>query len=217
MQSCNTANLNPPTPCIEACHPGAYCYVSSEYPPIEQLFDEYYGSSASPMHSVTSCSTNVGFCQQYGSCEHLNHLKDTSGWHSDEVTYSLDIANSVCKPEYIAQSGALECSNVCQPAHCCFSGEYKCSEMKLGQLVCDDYSECSVLYPNYKSTSELFQMAKHIDEVCSEDALKANGRVDCQALCGDRLCCFEDGGELARRVVSVGILRLNAMPLISLM
>jgi len=194
---CNADNLNPPDECIEACHPGACCYVSNSYPPIEQLFDKYYGGSESPMKSVTSCSSNTGFCQQFGSCEHLNNLKDTSSWKSNTVEYELDIAN-VCKPEYIAQFGALECSNVCQPAHCCFSGEYKCDDVQLGNLNCETYNDCGVLYPGYKSSAELFQMAKHIDEICSEDMLgDASSRNECQNLCRDRLCCFDDVGEFA--------------------
>lgn len=192
---CNAANLNPPDECIEACHPGACCYISDEYPPIEQLFNEHYASQ-SPMHSVDSCSANVGFCQQYGACEHLNHLKDTSGWHSDTVTYELDITK-VCRVEYIAQFGALECSNVCQPAHCCFSGEYQCDDVNLGHLDCGgDYRECGVLYPGYKTVEELFQLARDINDACSENSLgTGNGRSKCQFLCRDRLCCFESGGE----------------------
>ena len=138
----------------------------------------------------------MGFCQQFGACEHLNHLKDTSGWDSDTVTYELDIAN-VCKAEYIAQFAALECSNVCQPAHCCFSGEYKCDDVQLGHLNCQNYNECGVLYPGYKSTEELFEMAKHIDEVCADDSfgMMSPGLAECKNLCRDRMCCFEDGGE----------------------
>ena len=192
---CNTANLNPPTACIEACKMGACCYKSNSYPPIEKMFQEQYGNS-SPFRTVEDCSANVGFCQQFGACEHLNHLKDTSGWHSDDVTYELDIA-SVCKPEYIAQFGALECSNVCQPAHCCFSGEYKCDDVQVGHLECEDYSLCSVLYPTYKSTEELFKMAKNIDDMCSETSLETtNGLSKCQFLCKNKSCCFEKGGEL---------------------
>ena len=212
IMECNSGTLTSPTDCIEACHPGACCYVSKEYLPIEQLFDEYYGPNASPMKTMDSCSSNVGFCQQYGACEQLNNLKDTSGWHSDETTYELDIA-SVCQPEYIAQFGALECSNVCQPAHCCFSGEYKCEDMNLSDLNCIGvYAVCGVLYPSVNkatsgtggsssggmSTKELFQMAKQIDEICSEESLsKASGRAGCQDMCKDRLCCFEDGGKLS--------------------
>ena len=58
------------------------------------------------MNEVKACSDNAGYCQQFGSCEHLNHLKDASGWHSEEVTYLLDI-ESVCKASYIARHGAL--------------------------------------------------------------------------------------------------------------
>ncbi|KAL7525072.1 hypothetical protein ACHAXR_001769, partial [Thalassiosira sp. AJA248-18] len=194
IQKCNTANLNPPTECLEACAKGACCYVTSEFLPIERLFDEHYGKKDSPMNSLRTCAaTNVGFCQQYGACEHLNHLKDTSGWHSDEVHFEVDI-ESVCKPTYIAQFGALECSNVCQPAHCCFSGEYNCNDVNLGHLDCKDYKECGVLYPNYKSVSELFEMATHIDEVCSEELIGTSvGRWNCQELCKERLCCFGDG------------------------
>ena len=195
---CNESNLNPPSECIEACNQGACCYISNTYPPIEQLFENYYGGSSStnPFKSESSCSSNVGFCQQFGACEHLNHLKDTSGWDSDTVTYELDIAN-VCKAEYIAQFGALECSNVCQPAHCCFSGEYKCDDVQLGHLNCQNYNECGVLYPGYKSTEELFEMAKHIDEVCADDSfgMMSPGLAECKNLCRDRMCCFEDGGE----------------------
>lgn len=212
MQVCNAANLNPPDACIEACHPGACCYVSSEYPPIARLFDEHYGRSSSPMQTVQSCATNVGFCQQYGSCEHLNHLKDVSGWHSDDVTYELDIAG-VCKAEYVAQFGALECSNVCQPAHCCFSGEYECDDVDFGAGSCGEYEACGVLYPNYVAgspsppapavpaapaapTSKLFELAKRIDETCDEDSIgSASGRAQCQLLCKERLCCFDKGGE----------------------
>ena len=184
---CNEANLNPPDECIEACHGGACCYVSDEYPPIEQLFDNFYGSSENPMKSE-SCSSNTGFCQQYGACEHLNYLKDVSGWHEDTITYELDIS-SVCKAEYIAQFGALECSNVCQPAHCCFSGGYRCDDVQLGHLNCQSYNECAVLYPNYKTTEELFEMAKQIDEIC------ASNRRDCWELCKERMCCFDDGSD----------------------
>jgi len=196
MLKCNAAEINPPTPCIEACNPGVCCYVSDSYPPIEQLFEQYYGHNASPFHTTSSCAQNIGFCQQFGSCEHLNHMKDTSGWDDDDVTYELDIAN-VCKAEYIAQFGALECSNVCQPAHCCFSGEYKCDDVNLGHLDCDNYANCGVLYPGYtppKTKAELFEMAQHIDTVCSEDSVaKASGRSECQKLCKDQLCCFETG------------------------
>ena len=65
----------------------------------------------------------VGFREQFGSCEHLNHLEDTSRWHSEEVTYKVDIAG-VCRVEYVSLFSALECSNVCQLAYCCFSEEY---------------------------------------------------------------------------------------------
>ncbi len=197
MLECNSANVNPPDSCVEACKPGACCYVSDAYPPIEQLFREHFGDD-SPMSYVDSCSSNVGFCQQYGSCEHLNHLKDAEGWNSEDVTYELDIS-SVCKAEYIAQFGALECSNVCQPAHCCFSSEYKCEEVLLGHLACGDYKQCGVLYPNnQESTEELFELAKTIDEICSEDSLSlVSGRKMCQKMCKDSLCCFENGGELS--------------------
>jgi len=194
MLKCNSAELNPPDACIEACYLGACCYVSNSFPPIEQLFDAHYGRGKSPFATVETCADQVGFCQQFGSCEHLNHLVDTSGWHSDEVTYELDIGN-VCKAEYIAQFGALECSNVCQPAHCCFSGEYQCEDVQLGHLDCKDYGACRVLYPSsVKSTAELFLMAQKIDEVCEEDLVDMpEGRANCQALCKDRLCCFEVG------------------------
>eukprot|EP00581_Thalassiosira_minuscula_P010528 CAMPEP_0183712212 /NCGR_PEP_ID=MMETSP0737-20130205/7402_1 /TAXON_ID=385413 /ORGANISM="Thalassiosira miniscula, Strain CCMP1093" /LENGTH=689 /DNA_ID=CAMNT_0025940791 /DNA_START=87 /DNA_END=2153 /DNA_ORIENTATION=+ len=194
IRTCNSANLNPPNECIEACKPGACCYVSDTFPPIQQLFAEFYGPKDTPFQiHFESCAAQLGFCQQFGSCEHLNHLIDTSGWHSDDVTYELDIG-AVCKADHVAQFGALECSNVCQPAHCCFSGEYSCEEVNLGQLDCKDYAPCGVLYPGYKSTKELFQMAEHIDVVCSEENINTmKGRSECQGLCKDRLCCFDDG------------------------
>ena len=146
------------------------------------------------MHSVDSCSSNVGFCQQYGSCEHLNHMKDTSGWHSNDYTYELDI-EGVCSAEYIARYGALECSNVCQPAHCCFSKEYACDEVQLGHLDCNSYRKCQILYPN-KSVEELLQLAEYIDEVCSADSLNSgSSRAECQRQCQGHLCCFDTGGE----------------------
>ena len=194
VMMCNSANLNPPDSCIDACKPGACCYVSDSYPPIEQLFREHFGDD-SPMNDAESCSSNVGFCQQFGSCEHLNRLKDAAGWHGQDVTYELDIA-SVCKVEYIARNGALECSNVCQPAHCCYSLEYKCDDVQLGHLVCGDYRQCGVLYPSLESTEDQFEMAKAIDEVCSEDSLSlVSGRKMCQKMCKDSLCCFDTGGE----------------------
>ena len=196
MAKCNSASINPPDECIEACYPGACCYVSDEYPPIEKLFEDHYGAALSPMKSIDNCSSKVGFCQQFGSCDHLNHLKDSSGWHDDKVTYELDIS-SVCMPEYISKHGALECSNVCQPAHCCFSGEFTCDDANVGNVNCDDYSQCGLLYPkatNEQSTQKLFLLAKQIDEKCSEESLSsANGRSECQNLCKDKLCCFEDG------------------------
>lgn len=188
-------SLNPPDSCIDACKPAACCYVSTAYLPIEQLFDQHYGIDNNPMRSVDSCASNVGFCQQYGSCEHLNHLKDTSGWHSEDYTYELDI-EGVCMAEHIAQFGALECSNVCQPAHCCFSKEYACDDVQLGHLNCDDYSKCQVLYPAPKSMGELLKLAEHIDEVCSIDAMNSvEARSECQDQCKGHLCCFDDGGE----------------------
>ena len=195
MKKCNAANLNPPDECIEACKPGACCYVSSSYLPIEQLLNEYYGAANNPMQNMASCASSFGFCQQYGSCEHLNHMKDVAGWHSDEVNYVVDVSTP-CKAEHIAQFGALECSNVCQPAHCCFSGEYACDDVQLGHLNCDDYKACQVLYPNKKaSTMELLQLAERIDEVCSDSSLKTiGGRTECQAICSDHSCCFDQDG-----------------------
>ena len=195
MKACNAANLNPPKDCIEACRPGACCYVSSSYLPIEQLFDEYHGASNNPMKTVTSCASSVGFCQQYGSCEHLNHMKDVAGWNSDEVNYVVDVSTP-CKAEHIAQFGALQCSNVCQPAHCCFSGEYACDDVQLGHLNCDDYKDCQVLYPTNKmSTEELLKVAKRIDRVCSVSSLKTiGGRAECQDVCSDHSCCFDENG-----------------------
>ena len=147
------------------------------------------------MSNVESCSSNVGFCQQFGSCEHLNHLEETESLNAVDVTYKLDIT-SVCKAEYIAQFGALECSNVCQPAHCCFSQEYKCDDVQLGQIVCGDYMQCGVLYPSQTSTEEMFAMARAIDDVCAEDSLSlVSARKMCQKLCKDHLCCFDTGGE----------------------
>lgn len=196
MAKCNSASINPPDECIEACHPGACCYVSDGYPPIERLFEDHYGAAMSPMKGIDPCSSKVGFCQQFGSCEHLNHLKDSSGWHNDEVTYELDLS-SVCMPEYVSKHGALECSNVCQPAHCCFSGEFTCDDANVGNINCEDYSQCGLLYPKATdeiSTKKLFLLAKQIDEKCSEEYLSsANGRSECQNLCKDKLCCFEDG------------------------
>ena len=195
MQECNAANLNPPDKCIEACKPGACCYVGSSYFPIEQLFNDYYGFANSPMQVADNCASNIGFCQQYGSCEHLNHMKDVAGWNSDEVNYVVDVS-SPCKAEHIAQFGALQCSNVCQPAHCCFSGEYACDDVELGHLNCEDYKACQVLYPNKKvSTKELLELAERIDEVCSAISLKSiGGRAECQDVCNDRLCCFYQDG-----------------------
>merc|ERR1719410_635803 len=41
---------------------------------------------------------------------------------------------------------------------------------------------------------ELFEMAREIDRACSDDSLGLlSGRTKCQSLCGDGLCCFEDG------------------------
>ncbi|KAL7496326.1 hypothetical protein ACHAWT_004860 [Skeletonema menzelii] len=195
MKACNAANLNPPNACLEACKPGACCYVSSSYLPIEQLFDEYYGAANSPMRTVKSCASSVGFCQQYGSCEHLNHMKDVAGWNSDEVNYVVDVSTP-CKAEHIAQFGALQCSNVCQPAHCCFSGEYACDDVQLGHLKCEDYKACQVLYPNKNSsTKELLELAERIDKVCSVSSLTTvGGRAECQDVCSDHLCCFYQDG-----------------------
>jgi len=195
MQKCNSANLNPPNECIEACKAGACCYVSSSYLPIEQLFNDYYGVAKSPFRAVNSCASNIGFCQQYGSCEHLNQMKDVAGWNSDEVNYVVDVSTP-CKAEHIAQFGALQCSNVCQPAHCCFSGEYACDDVQLGHLNCEDYKACQVLYPNKNvSTKELLKLAERIDEVCSASSLKTiGGRAECQDVCSDHLCCFYQDG-----------------------
>jgi len=193
MSACNSANLNPPDKCIEACYPGACCYVTNTFPPIEIFFDKKYGAANNPIRHGATCVKNVGFCQQYGSCEHLNNLKDTSGWHSDDYTYELDV-EGVCRAGYIAQFGALECSNICQPAHCCFSDEYACDEVQLGHLNCDDYAKCAVLYPNRKSTKELMQIAEHIDEICSEESVTTlSGRAECQEQCNGHLCCFDTG------------------------
>lgn len=195
MKACNAANLNPPDDCLEACKPGACCYVSTSYQPIEQLFSEYYGIQNNPMESVSSCASSVGFCQQYGSCEHLNHMKDVAGWHSDEVNYVVDVSTP-CKVEHIAQFGALQCSNVCQPAHCCFSEEYGCDDVELGHLDCEDYSDCQVLYPPKQvSTKELLKLAERIDDACSESSLKTiGGRSECHEVCKDHSCCFDQVG-----------------------
>ena len=195
MQACNAANLNPPYQCMEACKKGACCYVSSQYPPIEMLYDHYDGPENNPLRKVNNCASNNGFCQQYGSCEHLNHMKDVAGWNSDEVQYVLDVSTP-CKAEHIAQFGALECSNLCQPAHCCFSGEYECDDVQLGHLNCDDYEACQVLYPSKKGTTkDLLKLAESIDEVCSAASLKTiGGRSECQNLCIDHLCCFYQDG-----------------------
>jgi hypothetical protein len=161
-------SLDPPDSCIEVCSPGACCYVSSTYPTIEQLFDKHYGADQNPIKVATSCTSNIGFCQQYGSCEHLNHLQDTSGLASGDYAYKLQI-ESVCMKEYIAKNGALSCSNVCQPAHCCFSGaQSTCDNSQLQDLNCDDYAQCKVLYPEVKDVGELLRLAEHIDEVCSD-------------------------------------------------
>ena len=148
-------SLNPPDNCVQACSQGSCCYVSSSYPPIEQLFDKYYGVNNNPMKTAASCTANIGFCQQYGSCEHLNRLQDTSGWNSGGTNYKLQIG-SVCMAEYIAKNGALECSNVCQPAHCCFSPEYlsACSDTTLRDFNCDNYAQCQILYPSQKNAGE---------------------------------------------------------------
>jgi len=195
IQKCNSANLNPPDECIEACFYGACCYVSKNYLPIEQLFDQYYGATESPMKTAESCRFNVGFCQQFGACEHLNHLSDSSGWNSSNVTYEVDL--HICKAEYIAEHGALECSNICQPAHCCFSEDYKCDVA--GGFNCGDYSRCGVLYPKpagNKTTQDLFELAKTIDETCSEDSLGSDeSRADCENLCTGKLCCFDEDWE----------------------
>eukprot|EP00804_Cyclotella_cryptica_P022736 CCRYP_004976-RF/>CCRYP_004976-RF protein AED:0.07 eAED:0.07 QI:3538/0.88/0.8/1/0.55/0.5/10/3647/1039 len=192
MMKCNADNLNPPDSCIEACTPGACCYVSSSYPPIEQLFDQYYGKNQNPMKAVTSCTSNIGFCQQYGSCEHLNHLQDTSGWQSDDYTYELSI-DSVCMVEYIAKNGALECSNVCQPAHCCFSTEYSCGDTQLSDLNCEKYAKCKALYPKQKSVGDLLHLAEQIDDICSNALDSLVARSECQDQCKGHLCCFDDG------------------------
>ncbi|KAK1734714.1 hypothetical protein QTG54_014587 [Skeletonema marinoi] len=196
MKKCNAANLNPPSECIEACRQGACCYVSSSYLPIEQIFESYYGAGAkNPMQTAVTCASSVGFCQQYGSCEHLNHMKDVAGWNSDEFNYVVDVSTP-CKAEHIAQFGALQCSNVCQPAHCCFSGEYACDDVQLGHLNCEDYKACQVLYPNKKaSTKELLELAERIDKVCSASSLNTiGGRAECQDVCSDHLCCFYQDG-----------------------
>lgn len=161
-------SLNPPDGCIEACSQGACCYVSSAYPPIEQLFDSYYGSGQNPIKVAVSCASNIGFCQQFGSCEHLNHLQDTSGWQTNDYTYGVQI-DSVCMKEYVAKNGALSCSNVCQPAHCCFVQGSTCDNKELN---CDEYAQCQVLYPAQKDVGELLHLAEHIDSVCS-DALNS--------------------------------------------
>eukprot|EP00984_Skeletonema_dohrnii_P019573 scaffold9390_cov131-Skeletonema_dohrnii-CCMP3373.AAC.1 len=196
MKKCNAANLNPPSECIEACRQGACCYVSSSYLPIEQIFESYYGAgSNNPMQTAVSCASSVGFCQQYGSCEHLNHMKDVAGWNSAEYNYVVDVSTP-CKAEHIAQFGALQCSNVCQPAHCCFSGEYACDDVQLGHLNCEDYNACQVLYPNKKtSMKELLELAERIDKVCSASSLNTiGGRAECQDVCSDHLCCFYQDG-----------------------
>ena len=167
---CYLFSLNPPDSCIEACRQGACCYVSSTYPPIEQLFDSYYGRDQNPIKLAASCASNIGFCQQFGSCEHLNHLQDTSGRNADDYNFELQI-DSVCMKEYVAKNGALSCSNVCQPAHCCFTQGHICDN---AQLDCDRYAQCKVLYPAQKDVGELLRLAEHIDKVCS-DALNSLG------------------------------------------
>ena len=138
---------------------------------------------------------------------------DTSGLQSnDDMGDGMDDGmdepdepdiGEVCTSEYIAQSGALECSNVCQPVHCCFSGESLCEDVRLGQLICNDYSQCEVLYPTHKSSKELFEMAKHIDEICDEENVSTpKGRSECQGLCKNRLCCFDDGRKYSRCCVA---------------
>jgi hypothetical protein len=192
MKKCNAANLNPPNECIEACKAGVCCFISLSYPPIEMLFDNYFGPDL--LRNVDSCASNVGFCQQYGSCEHLNHLKDVAGWNSDEVNYVVDVSTP-CKAEHIAQFGALQCSNVCQPAHCCFSGEYACNDVQLGHLNCEDYKACQVLYPDKGTTKELLKLAEDVDIACSASSLKTiGGRSECQDMCSDHLCCFYQNG-----------------------
>jgi len=51
MSACNSANLNPPDKCIEACYPGACCYVTNTFPPIEIFFDKKYGAVNNPPRS----------------------------------------------------------------------------------------------------------------------------------------------------------------------
>ena len=167
-------SINPPDDCIEACSPGACCYVTSEYPQMEHLFDEYYGVDQNPIKTCTACNDNIGFCQQYGSCEHLNNVKDTSGLQNDDYTYELQI-NNVCMKEYIAMNGALQCSNVCQPAHCCFSQDPTCTN----SVNCDAYAQCKALYPAQKGVGELLQLAEHINEVCSNALNSLDSRYGC--------------------------------------
>ena len=110
---------------------------------MEQLFDKFYSEKPNPFKDATSCSSNIGFCQQYGSCEHLNHIQDTS---TDGNDFESQIVN-LCMKDYIAKNGALSCSNVCQPAHCCFTPESPCDGKLLENSICDKYSQCKVLYP----------------------------------------------------------------------
>lgn len=225
------SSLNPPDDCIEACRPGACCYVSETYPPIEQFFDKYYGADQNPIKTTASCSSNVGFCQQYGSCDHLNQIQDISGLQNDDFTYELQI-DSVCMQDYIAKNGALSCNNVCQPSHCCFSQDQSCNLSQLGNLNCDEYAQCKVLYPEQKNIGELLQLAENINEVCSDALSSLVSRYDyfvilwfvctslfhrfkpclcpylirchrsnCQDQCKGHLCCFDDGGECKNRTL----------------
>lgn len=150
--------------CIQACSPGACCYTSQSYISMEQLFDKFYGENPNPIKDAISCSSNIGFCQQYGSCEHLNHIQDTS---TDEIDFELQIAN-LCTNEYIAKNGALSCSNVCQPAHCCFTPGSPCDHELTESSICDKYSQCKVLYPEQKDKEGLLLLAEDINQVCSD-------------------------------------------------
>ena len=61
---------------------------------------------------------------------------------------------------------------------------------------CLAYAGCDALVTTHKSAEDWFQMAKDIDEACSEDSLvTSSGRSKCQLMCEDKLCCFESGGE----------------------
>ena len=178
----------------------AACALSANFKQEKEWCDEYksctsIGVSFSDSASLPGTKAPSAGADIDGGAVPAKDPNTTEEPQRDGSKDEPDIA-VVCASEHVSQFGALECSNACQPVHCCFSGEYRCEDVRLGHLICDDYSQCGILYSGQKTSTELFEMAKQIDEVCDEDNVStSSGRSECQELCKGRLCCFDDGRE----------------------